>query len=147
MPQLPDNFVFLNYPTDRHFILDPNLQVAGLQASLDGRTISFTLTAEAVAPFVFLNLRDHTHGHFSDNGFVMVEPEKEMTYNSLDAMTVEEFLSQLDITSLFNVTPFADDDHDHDHDDDDNDNGGVSVGVGLVTLLLSIIMSIANCFM
>lgn len=146
MPQLPDNFVFLNYPTDKHFIIDPNLQVKGLHVSLDGRTITFTLTSEAVAPFVFLNLRDHTYGHFSDNGFVMVEPEKEMIYYSIDVLTVEEFVSQLDITSLFDVTPFADDDHDHDDDNDDDHGSSVSLGVGLATLLLSFIMSISKCF-
>lgn len=147
MPQLPDNFIFLNYPTDKHFILDPKLQVTGMHASLDGRAISFTLTSQAVAPFVFLNLRDHNHGHFSDNGFVMVELEKEMIYYSRDIMTVEEFVSQLDITSLFDVTPFADDDHKHDDDDDDDNNNGISVGVGLVSLLLSIIISFTNEFM
>lgn len=140
MPQLPDNFVFLNYPTDKHFILDPNLQAKGLQASLDGRTITFTLSSRAVAPFVFLNLRDHTHGYFSDNGFVMVEQEKQMVYYSRDAMTVEEFASQLDITSLFDVTPFADD---HDHDN----GGGVCIGAGIASLLLSVIMSFANSLM
>lgn len=141
MPQLPDNFIFLNYPTDKHFILDPNLQATGLQASLDGRTITFTLTSRAVAPFVFLNLRDHTHGYFSDNGFVMVEQEKQMIYYSRDAMTAAEFASQLDITSLFDVTPFADDDHDH------GNGNGVAIGVGVASLLLSVIMSFANSFM
>lgn len=147
MPQLPDNFIFLNYPTDKHFILDPNLQVTGLQASLDGRTITFTLTSQAVAPFVFLNLRDHNHGHFSDNGFIMVEPKREMIYYSRDVMTVEEFVSQLDITSLFDVTPFADDNHDHNDDDDDDHGNGVSVGAGLVSILLSVILSFTNSFM
>lgn len=143
MPQLPDNFVFLNYPTDRHFILDPKLQATGLIASVDGRTITFTLTSQAVAPFVFLNLRDHTHGHFSDNGFVMVEREKVLSYYSREEITVEEFASQLDITSLFDVTPFADDNHDHDDDDDDHDNSnGLTVAAGLVPLVLSIITSL-----
>lgn len=145
MPQLPDNFIFLNYPTDKHFILDPKLQATGVYASLDGRTIYFTLTSEAVAPFVFLNLRDHTHGHFSDNGFVMVEPEKVMTYHSRDVITVEEFALQLDLTSLFDVTAFAQDNHDDDDDDDNDDHGnGVSVEVGLVSLLLSGIMSLVG---
>ncbi|KAJ6635884.1 Beta-mannosidase, partial [Pseudolycoriella hygida] len=121
MPQLPDNFVFLNYPTKGHFILDPNLQVTGLHASVDGRAISFTLTSQAVAPFVFLNLRDHNHGYFSDNGFVMVENEKEMVYYSQDVTTVEEFLSQLDITSLFDVTEFA----------DHTDSSGTAIEAGL----------------
>ncbi len=146
MPQLPDNFVFLNYPTDKHFILQPNLKAVGLQASVDGRSITFTLTSEAVAPFVFLNLRDHTNGHFSDNGFVMVESQKELTYYSLDVITVEEFVAQLDITSLFDVTPFADDDHDHDDDDDKDDNGGVSISVGIIPLLISTIMSLTFGF-
>jgi len=156
MPQLPDNFVFLNYPTDKYFILDPELKIEVLQISLDGKTITFTLTSKAVAPFVFLNLRDHTHGHFSDNGFIMVEPKREMNYYSHDVITLEEFRSQLDITSLYDVTPYApnhehDDDNKNDDDDDDDDdddnNSSVSVGAGMVALLLSVLISLKNWIM
>lgn len=138
MPQLPDNFVFLNYLTDGHFILDPKLKATGIQSSVDGRTITFTLASEAVAPFVFLNLRDHNDGYFSDNGFVMVEGERIVSYHSRDVMTVEYFVSQLDITSLFDVTPFADDDHDH-----DDDNSAVSISATLVPLLIVFVL----CFL
>lgn len=141
MPQLPDNFLFLHYPTDIHYILDPNLQATGFYTSPDGKTISFTLTSQAVAPFVFLNLRNHTHGHFSDNGFIMVESKKEMIYYSRDVITLADFESQLHITSLFDVTPFAADDHVHVRDD------SVCVQVAAVPLLLSILLSFKNCFM
>lgn len=145
MPDLPDNFVFLQYPTDKHYILDPNLHASSFHSSPDGKTITFTLISHAVAPFVFLNLRDHTHGHFSDNGFIMVESEKELIYYSRDVITLADFESQLDITSLFDVTPFAVDDHEHD-DDDPHDNS-VCVGVAAVPLLLSILLSLKICFM
>ncbi|XP_037028038.1 beta-mannosidase-like [Bradysia coprophila] len=138
MPQLPDNFVFLNYPTDRHYILDPKLKATDIQSSVDGRTITFTLTSEAIAPFVFLNLRDHTNGHFSDNGFVMVEREKVMTYYSRDVMTIDDFVNQLDTTSLFDVTQFADDDHDHDD--------AVSISAGLVPLVIVFVICFSNGF-
>lgn len=142
MPQLPDNFLFLNYPTDKHFILDPQLKAIDLHASLDGKTITFTLTTQAVAPFVFLNLRDQTHGHFSDNGFIMVKPELEMTYYSRDTITLEDFTKQLDITSLFDVTPFAVDIH----VGDDHDNC-VCIGVSIILLILSVVISSTECFL
>lgn len=149
MPQLPDNFVFLNYPTNKTYLLNPNLKATTTYASSDGKTITFTLTSNAVAPFVFLNLRDHTHGYFSDNGFIMVETKKEMAYYSNDVITVEDFVSQLDITSLFDVTPFAaerdnngndEDDEDDEDDDDDNhdDSSSVRNRVSVVTLLLTV---------
>lgn len=143
MPQLPDNFVFLNYPTDKYFILDPHLQFTDLYASPDGKTITFTLTTQAVAPFVFLNLRDYTHGHFSDNGFVMVEAEKRLTYYSNEALTVGEFASQLDVTSLFDVTPFAID-YDHKADDDDDDNSAGTIEVVAFPLLVLVSISLVN---
>lgn len=142
MPQLPDNFLFLNYPTDKYFILNPHLQATALYASPDGKTITFTLTSQAIAPFVFLNLRDHTHGHFSENGFVMVESEKEMIYYSRDALTIGEFALQLHITSLFDVTSFA---IDYNHDDDDHANA-VCIGIGAVPVLFSVLISFANWF-
>lgn len=139
MPQLPDNFVFLNYPTDKHFILDPKLKATNIQSSVDGRTITFTLTSEAVAPFVFLNLRDHTNGHFSDNGFVMVEGEKIISYYSSDVMTVDNFVNQLDITSLFDVTPFADDDHDH--------SNAATISAGVMPLVILFVIRFGNGLM
>lgn len=139
MPQLPDNFVFLHYPTNKSYILDPNLRATDFYTSPDGKTITFTLTSQAVAPFVFLNLRDHTHGHFSDNGFIMVESQKELIYYSRDVITLADFQSQLHIASLFDVTPFAaDDDHDDDH------GNSVCVKVAVAPLLLLIILSFAS---
>lgn len=149
MPQLPDNFLFLNYPTDKYFILDPNLQANSLYASPDGKTITFTLTSQAIAPFVFLNLRDYTHGYFNENGFIMVETTKEIIYYSRDAITIDEFTSQLHITSLFDVTPFATDyDHDDDADGDADDdiNSVCVIGIGAVPLLFSVLISFTSWF-
>jgi len=143
MPQLPDNFVFLNYPTDKRFILNPILYADTAFISPDGKTITFTLNSKAVAPFVFLNLRNHTHGYFSDNGFIMVAAKKELTYYSQDVMTVQSFLSQLDITSLYDVTPFAIDidggkKDDDENDDEDDKSNTVSMGISVLILLLSV---------
>jgi hypothetical protein len=73
----------------------------------DGRTIEFTLTTEAITPFVFLNLLDHKYGWFSENGFILTTPTKTLTYTPYkDPLTVEQFQQQLYVMSLYDVAKF-----------------------------------------
>jgi len=73
----------------------------------DGKTFTFKLNSEAVAVFVFLNLKTRPHGYFSDNGFIHIEGVKTMTYVSRDVLTLTEFLADLEVMSLFDVTQVA----------------------------------------
>lgn len=78
-------------------------------ASSDLKTFTVTLVTDEIAPFVFLNLRDSTHGRFSDNGFIMVDSQQVVTYESRDPISLHDFITQLDIMSLYDVTAVAQD--------------------------------------
>lgn len=82
------------------------MQVSQVVEQSDG-SIEFTLLADAIAPFVFINLRDVTHGWFSNNGFTMVTPEATLTYTPKDPINGTYFQDQLDIMSLWDVTAVA----------------------------------------
>ncbi len=71
------------------------------------KTFNMTLESDEIAPFVFLNLKENTHGSFNDNGFIMVESSKVITYKSRDPIPLHSFIDQLDIVSLYDVTQFA----------------------------------------
>lgn len=75
----------------------------------DLKSIEFSLKTEAVAIFVFLTVRGEQHGYFSENGFVQVSQIKQMTYYSENGISVEKFLEQVEIMSLYNVTTVAGD--------------------------------------
>jgi len=107
MPGVPDNFLWLHYPKEKSMLKDPHLTIVSVDASPDWKTFDITLTADQVAPFVFMNLRNENHGWFSDNGFIMVQSPFTVTYNSETVMTAQEVEAQLHIETLFDVTPLA----------------------------------------
>jgi hypothetical protein len=102
----PDNFLFLQYPTNKDSLQDPQLKVEAVEGSPDGHEISFTLTTQAIVPFVVLTVKNDQHGYFSDNGFLQTE-DKELTYYSANGITPQEFVERLEVMSLFNVTTIA----------------------------------------
>jgi beta-mannosidase len=107
LPNTPDNFLYIDYPKDKQFISNPNLRVTNAVLEADGKTVSYTLNSDSVAQFVFINLKEESYGKFSDNGFLMIESQKNMTYTSRDPITLARFTAQLDIVSLYDVTLVA----------------------------------------
>jgi beta-mannosidase len=106
LPGASSNFLFLHYPIDKASLMNPNLSVSDI-AAIDEKTISFVLNSDAVAPFVFINLREQAHGKFDDNGFIMVESSRTIKYASRDPISLTDFTQQLDIVSLYDVTAVA----------------------------------------
>ncbi|ODN02454.1 Beta-mannosidase [Orchesella cincta] len=107
LPGAPDNFLFLQYPTNKQALLDPSLEISSVYQDSDGKTIRFMISTKAVAPFVFLTITDEHKGYFSDNGFILTTPQKEMTYYSEKGMSAQQFTESLKIMSLFDVTAVA----------------------------------------
>ena len=107
MEDVPDNFLLLQYPTERSVIQSPNLRVANvtqIPKSDGGNEFAITLTTEAVAPFVFLNLRSNqVLGWFSDNGFIMVSPTQTVYFQSRNYVNLTEFQNGLEVLSLHDV--------------------------------------------
>jgi len=82
----------------------------------DGR-ITFEVKVYQIAQFVFLNLIGRPDGNFVsmgcegpgefdgnlNNGFLMVDPVKFMVYKSVNPITVDEFLDELEIISLYDA--------------------------------------------
>ncbi|CAL8069236.1 unnamed protein product [Orchesella dallaii] len=109
LPGTPDNFLFLQYPRNKQALLDPSLEVSAVDLDLDGKTIRFMITTKAVAPFIFLKMsvKDEHQGYFNDNGFILTTPQKELAYYSEKGMTVQKFIDNLSVMSLFDVTYIA----------------------------------------
>jgi len=107
LPNAPDNFLWLHYPKSKNSIKAPNVRALQYSASPDLKTFTLTLGTNEVAPFVFINLKNSNHGKFDDNGFIMVESQKTIVYTSRDPIPLAEFIAQLDIISLYDVTQFA----------------------------------------
>ncbi|CAL8069241.1 unnamed protein product [Orchesella dallaii] len=106
LPGTPDNFLFLQYPTNKLALRNPNLQITSVEA-VSAKTVSFTLTTEEVAPFVTQFVRGDHRGYFSDNGYLLVTRERKMEYYSESGITPQQFMDRLQVMSLFNVTHIA----------------------------------------
>jgi hypothetical protein len=102
---IPDNFLWLHYPKDT--LMDPELRVTQFTSTPGMKSFTVTLASDAVAPFVFLNLKDSNVGKWSDNGFIMVENTKVLTYSSNSPLSLQSFIDQFDMVSLFDVTALA----------------------------------------
>lgn len=109
MPGGPDNFLFLQYPKNKLSLKDPKLQIASIVSAGDGKTVRFSLSTDAVAPFVYLTLRGDHRGYFSDNGFLHVSGTKHLTYYSENGITAQQFMDRVNVMSLFSVTEVAED--------------------------------------
>ena len=60
-----------------------------------------TLHSEAVALFVFLNIKDNNiQGWFSDNGFIMVTNSKTVTFRAKQEISLNRFEENLKVISL-----------------------------------------------
>lgn len=105
LPGTPDNFLFLQYPRNKLALRDPKLQVTSVTA-VDAKTVQFTLSTEAIAPFVYLTTRGDHRGYFSDNGFVQTT-NRQLTYYSENGITPQQFSDRVQVMSLFNVTVVA----------------------------------------
>jgi len=104
MEGTPDNFLWLQYPKEISHLEDPGLRVTAIDAAPGGWNFNVTLRADAIAPFVFINLRDNPRGYFSENGFMMVTPDKTVSYTSQVPLQPNQFLMQLEIMNLFDVS-------------------------------------------
>ncbi|ODM87399.1 Beta-mannosidase [Orchesella cincta] len=106
LPGTPDNFLFLQYPTNKLALRNPNLQITLVEA-VNTKTVNFTVTTDAIAPFVFFTVRGDHRGYFSDNGFVLVTQERKMNYYSESGITPQQFMDRLQVMSLYDVTKVA----------------------------------------
>jgi beta-mannosidase len=101
----PDNFLFLQYPTDPSQIPSPNLRITEWSQSSANSTFSFTIEADTVALFVTLNIKDvHIRGAFSENGFMMTSARKTVEFTYKTPMTLSEFQRDLEFWSLYDLT-------------------------------------------
>jgi len=111
LPGTPDNFLFLKYPKEASVLKNPNMQAYNFTGDEDNRRISFTLKTDAIAPFVFLNyLSNENLGWFDENGFIMVEPTKNVQYISKTPISPSEFQNKLEIVNLYdyyNIKPLS----------------------------------------
>ncbi|KAI0212268.1 hypothetical protein LSAT2_002827 [Lamellibrachia satsuma] len=89
------------------FTTAAGLHKAALKVSnitkVDTQMLSFTLTTDAIAPFVWLDTQG-IMGRFSDNGFIMVEPVKVLSFYAWDKpIYIDEFHRCLTVKSLMDM--------------------------------------------
>ncbi|UYV81238.1 hypothetical protein LAZ67_20000433 [Cordylochernes scorpioides] len=99
----PDNYLFLG-PFYRAVGLTPaNLTIS--EVSESNGVFSLNLNTTSIAPFVWLE-SSGVHGHFSQNGFLMVEPQKDVHFYCSPLSkcpTLDQFKSSLSVKSLLDV--------------------------------------------
>ena len=107
-----DNFWFLEHALKNATgLTKSNLKVAEVTqvtkvVNSNETTFKIKLQADSVAPFVWLdfNYKANINGTFSDNGFLMLNQTKEVTFTSEDHLTVNDVKSNLVIKSVKDVT-------------------------------------------
>ena len=66
------------------------------------KQFNITLQTSAIAPFVWLDAY-HVMGRFSDNGFLMVHPQKVVTFYAWEGVNTDSLKNALSVKSLMNI--------------------------------------------
>ncbi|XP_045607068.2 beta-mannosidase isoform X1 [Procambarus clarkii] len=100
-PAAPDNFLLLGKPKDA-YIPHATVKVESISGPFttvkSNRTFTVKLTNDAISLFVWLEVDED--GVFSDNGFLMTEPEVDITFYSLKDTTADALQSSITVKSL-----------------------------------------------
>ncbi len=85
-------------------LYNPNLRTVSIQQK-SSTEIDFTINADKLALFVWLDITSGVSGYFSRNGFHMLEQEVTVTFTSWTPLTNFDIANiDLLITSLYDVT-------------------------------------------
>lgn len=99
----PDNFVLLNPFTEAVGLQKANIKIESVVAeSADNFRFSVSLSTDNIAPFVWLEAAGIS-GHFSDNGFLMVDRSVRLDFQAWQNVTAEELAANLTVTSLMDL--------------------------------------------
>lgn len=71
--------------------------------SRNGSRVDITISTNAVAAFVWLDVIN-IPGHFSNNGFILVNKVKTVTFQGDTSVDIEDFKNVLTIKSLGSVS-------------------------------------------
>ncbi|ESP02846.1 hypothetical protein LOTGIDRAFT_212346 [Lottia gigantea] len=92
----------LSYFTDvQGRILQSNIQISNVE-TLSLTEFTVTLTTNHIAPFVWINSRGIS-GRFSDNGFIMKDPQLQLIFTSWQPVDLKTFTNSLSVQSLMDI--------------------------------------------
>ncbi|XP_046381203.2 beta-mannosidase-like isoform X2 [Haliotis rufescens] len=110
-------YIYLNNPSsdiNKFFMLTPicnyfdakglakaQLKIAGV-TRLSETEFQLTLVADHIAPYVWLDAY-RVPGRFSDNGFIMINSSRAVTFTSWDPVDLDLFTKSLSVKSLMDV--------------------------------------------
>ncbi|KAL3837189.1 hypothetical protein ACJMK2_022560 [Sinanodonta woodiana] len=79
-----------------------NIQITSIQAGPNTGIFTVTLSTDAIAPFVWLETYG-VKGRFSDNGFLMVHSQKNVTFTAWEVVDVPTLRKSMTVKSLMDV--------------------------------------------
>jgi len=101
-----ENFLLLSSPKNAN-IAPSNVTVANISKwrENDGTTFTITLQASTISLFVTLDLipESNVTGSFSDNGFVMLTPQKVIRFTADTPISKDDLLTNLTIRTVTDV--------------------------------------------
>ena len=102
-----DNFLFLEPALKKvSGLTKPKINVVEVTKVSDSKnTFNIKLQTDKIAPFVWvdLNYQANINGTFSDNGFLMLNQNKQITFTSNEQITVNQVKTNLIIKSITDV--------------------------------------------
>lgn len=98
----PTNWLPLSTFRDAIGLQNVSIQIGTVKEIIPMKEFNITLTTSAIAPFVWLDA-DHVMGRFSDNGFLMVHPQKVVTFYAWEGVTVDNLKAALSVKTLMNI--------------------------------------------
>ncbi|XP_064594650.1 beta-mannosidase-like [Liolophura sinensis] len=95
------NWLLLTYPKDTKGLHRASIKIGDPHLNQDG-TFTLQLSSTTVAMFVWLDT-GVIEGRFSDNGFIMSEPSRDVVFYPWQNVSVVDLKTNLTVTSLANV--------------------------------------------
>ncbi|OPL20613.1 hypothetical protein AM593_05795, partial [Mytilus galloprovincialis] len=98
----PTNWFSLSTFKDAIGLQNVSIQIIDVKETVPMKEFNITLHSKAVAPFVWLDAYK-TMGRFSDNGFLMVQTQKVVTFYAWNDISAANLKATLNVKSLMDI--------------------------------------------
>lgn len=98
----PSNFISLTEFSNAEGLQNATVKVSNVMATAKQDEFVITLTTDAIAPFVWIEAYK-VKGRFSDNGFLMIHKDTNLTFYAWETVDVDTLKAALSVKSLMNI--------------------------------------------
>ncbi|KAL5010698.1 hypothetical protein ScPMuIL_013003 [Solemya velum] len=100
--QEPSAWVTLSTFREAIGLQKANIKITNLRTTGEDKIFNLTITTDNFAPFVWIDAYG-IKGRFSDNGFLLAQSQKNISFYAWESVTLDRFNSSLSIKSLMDV--------------------------------------------